>query len=71
MVLIVVAVYKLGVAFAVGVPFLSAGRYFCEFITIFFGLLFVLSTPGGILMVMLMGKDDFKSLNLDITLVSV
>ena len=50
MVMVLIIVYKFVVAFAVGVAFLSTGRLFCDPITLIFGLLFILSTPGGILL---------------------
>jgi len=46
----IMGVYKIPVSFAVGVVFLSAGRYCCSFITLAFGLLFMLSTPAGIIL---------------------
>jgi len=59
---LVLIVYKIPVAFAVGVVFLSSGRYCCSFITLFFGFLFMLSTPGGIiLMTYLENNANMKS----------
>lgn len=49
---IVLAVYKIPIAFATGVIFLSTGLYCCSFINLFFGFLYTLATPGGIIMMM-------------------
>jgi len=56
----VLIVYKIPVAFAVGVVFLSAGRYCCSFITIAFGLLFMFSTPAGIMFMIFFEDNQMK-----------
>lgn len=54
---IIFVVYKIPFAFAIGVAFLAAGRYCCSFIVLFVGFIYMLSTSGGIIMMMHVEKS--------------
>lgn len=57
LVMIFVIIYKIPLSIAVGVAIINTGRRCCNPIPILSGLLFVLSTPGGILCMMLLDND--------------
>lgn len=55
--MIVVIVYKIPIGLAVGVAFMNTGRKCIDIVTITFAIPFVLSTPTGILMMMVLDDD--------------
>lgn len=57
LVMIFVIIYKIPLSIAVGVAIINTGRRCCNPIPILSGLLFVLSTPGGILCMMFLDND--------------
>jgi hypothetical protein len=57
-IMIIVILFKIPISLSIGVAFMDTGRKCCDPIIIPFAFLFMLSTPAGILLMMLLPEDQ-------------
>lgn len=58
LIMIFVIIYKIPLSIAIGTAIVNSGNKCCSLIAILSGFLFILSTPGGILCMMLIDTDE-------------